>query len=393
MVESEAQIQSWFKYQCEGDGFLQHIGNRDAVLQALAQSAKQDLPFSLAQAVRQQLLRSAHFVLKKLEHAELVACNENISIFPDDILKPDLVLMDRESGVIIVVELKKSHQTARQAMTELIAYGQAIEQLYPSAQVAFILVAPDWRPLLDYAVLNHVATGRKKMLALEIESLGSSHFSLKVRVDALTRDLRDLIIHPKSLPAETISYERRTTEWNSHCPLEVTRAFSTIAREGDRSGGTGFALLWRSRKGHGYQWHITVMALNPFALTSVPDVESRRWGHPIAAFLRGEPRANSELDTRVLPPGPDELDAFRGRDRRNSPIPGRRWHWSTRSTPTRVIRSSLRTTTSFTGNTCKRIVIMAPAPTSDSKLGAWSATWFAATPSVATRWTILSCKY
>jgi hypothetical protein len=110
--------------------------------------------------------------------------------------------------VIIVVELKKSHQTARQAMTELIAYGQAIEQLYPSAQIAFVLVSPDWRPLLDYAVLNHVATGRKKMLALEIASLGTTHFSLKIRVDGLMRDSRDLIIHPKSLPAETISYER-----------------------------------------------------------------------------------------------------------------------------------------------------------------------------------------
>lgn len=322
MEESEAEIQSWFERQCEGDGILGHICNRDAVLQALAQSVKQELPFSLAQALRQQLLRSAHFVLEKLEHAGLVACNENISIFQDDILKPDLVLMDRESGTIIVIELKKSHQTARQAMTELIAYGQAIEQLYPSAQIAFVLVAPDWRPLLDYAVLNHVATGRKKMLALEVAPLGPAGFSLKVRVDALTREMRDLTIHPKSLPAETISYERRKATWTRYCPIEVTRALSTIAREGDRSGGTGFALLWRSRGDHGYQWHITVMALNPFALINAPAAESRRWGHPIAAYLRGEPRPNRASNPPILATDSDEVDPIPWSSWSEEPDPG-----------------------------------------------------------------------
>jgi hypothetical protein len=290
MLESEATIQSWFESLCRGEGIPSYIVNREAVAEALEQSSAQDAPFSLDQTVREALLRSAYSVLQRLDHAELVTCNQNISRFPDDELKPDLVLMDRENGAFVVIELKKSHQTARQAITELVAYGQAIEHLYPSSQISLVLVSPDWRPLLDYAVVNQVTTGRRKLLALEIATCNNSQFTLRVRVDALLRNINDLVFQPKSLPAETITFERRAYPLHRDCPLEVTSSFSAIAREGDRSGGTGFALLWRSRSEYGFQWHITVMALDPFRLAVEPHDASPQWCHPIAAFVRGERR-------------------------------------------------------------------------------------------------------
>jgi hypothetical protein len=141
MKESEATIQAWFEAQCYGEGILRHIVNEAAVTDALAHSAAQNAPLSLSQSVRKTLLRAARAVLDKLGCSELVTANQNISCFPDDEVKPDLVLMDRDQGSFVVIELKKSHQTSRQTITELVAYGQAIEHLYPGAPVAMVLVS------------------------------------------------------------------------------------------------------------------------------------------------------------------------------------------------------------------------------------------------------------
>jgi hypothetical protein len=141
MKESEATIQAWFEAQCYGEGILRHIVNEAAVTDALAHSAAQNAPLSLSQSVRETLLRAARAVLDKLGCSELVTANQNISCFPDDEVKPDLVLMDRDQGSFVVIELKKSHQTSRQTITELVAYGQAIEHLYPGAPVAMVLVS------------------------------------------------------------------------------------------------------------------------------------------------------------------------------------------------------------------------------------------------------------
>jgi hypothetical protein len=262
--------------------------NEAAVAKALAQSAAQNAPLSLSQSVRETLLHAAQAVLDKLTSAKLVTANQNISCFPDDELKPDLVLMDRDQGSFVVIELKKSHQTSRQAITELVAYAQAIEHLYPGAHVAMVLVSPDWRPLLDYAVVSQVTAGRRQLLALEIASSDETQFSLQVRVDALTRDMGKRVFPSKSLPAETVTFERRAARKRKECPVEATNALTSVARDGDRSGGTGFALLCRSESCDGYQWHLTVMALDPFRLLMDVDDEVR-WNNPIAAFVRGEP--------------------------------------------------------------------------------------------------------
>jgi hypothetical protein len=307
MRDSEATIQAWFEAQFHRKGILPYIVNEAAVTDALAQSAAQNAPLSLSQSVRETLLRAAQAVLDKLTSAKLVTANQNISCFPDDELKPDLVLMGRDQGSFVVIELKKSHQTSRQAITELVAYAQAIEHLYPSAHVAMVLVSPDWRPLLDYAVINQVTAGRRQILALEITSSDENQFLLQVRVDALTRNAHELVFASESLPAETVTFERRAARKRQDCPIEAINALMSVARDGDRSAGSGFALLCRSESYDGYQWHLTVMALDPFRLLMDVDDEAR-WNNPIAAFVRGEPRESiSSADVQQSLQGDDDF--------------------------------------------------------------------------------------
>jgi hypothetical protein len=112
---------------------------------------------------------------------------------------------------------------------------------------------------------------------------------LRVRVDALTRDMDKRVFSSKSLTAETVTFERLAARRRRDCSVEATNALTSVARNGDRSGGTGFALLCRSESYDGYQWHLTVMALDPFRLLMDVDDEVR-WNNPIAAFVRGEPK-------------------------------------------------------------------------------------------------------
>jgi hypothetical protein len=290
MIETEAAIQSWFEANCRAGELQAHIDNREEFDAAAQRAMLSWAPAGLYRTIQEALVRSADTVLQRLAIAELVCCNTDISCFEGDVLKPDLVLMDRDRGRFVVVELKKSHQTERQAITELMAYGQAIEYLYPGAPVAFVLVSHDWRPLLDYAVVKQIVSGHHEMLALKIEPCAQRGFRLIIRTDELLRDFSDTAYPPQALTAETISYDPPKPTRSKSAPLEVANAFSNIARQGERSGASGFALVCRSEPdyGNGYriQWHITVFALDPYRLHKRADESFRRRMNPITAFLR-----------------------------------------------------------------------------------------------------------
>jgi hypothetical protein len=66
-------------------------------------------------------------------------------------LFPDLVLVSDEDNKIIIVEIKRSNQTAREALTELLAYDHEVKNLLPflsNFEVLFCIISTDYSTLL-----------------------------------------------------------------------------------------------------------------------------------------------------------------------------------------------------------------------------------------------------
>lgn len=94
----------------------------------------------------------------------------------------DLFGCSESTGIIIIIELKKSQQTERQAFTELLAYANHFCSIFPGVNetaITSVLVAPMETRTVKDAYVQEVLLNKKNIVAL-IPSCDAGCYSLKV---------------------------------------------------------------------------------------------------------------------------------------------------------------------------------------------------------------------
>jgi hypothetical protein len=247
-VIPEAEVQHRLEALIRSGTLFTHIAEADALVRAdAAHASRLFIPqFSLDYLVRRLAIRSAADVLASLKQVDIVStARSNISIDRAERLFPDLVLVSRVTGHVLVVEVKRDDQTTREALTELLAYEQEIRNQLPylsDGQIMFILVSRSFPTLLSHAIGQTILWQEKQVLALEVTE---SEASLKLRVVLPLGWTSTRLTHVPAECFETIDLVVRPPDQETANALDGLMLDLThvIAREGERLGSHGFVLV------------------------------------------------------------------------------------------------------------------------------------------------------
>lgn len=216
---------------------------------------------------RASSIRQGALALESLQHLELLVGDRNVSLTRGETLRPDIVCYNAATESLVLFELKKEGQTGRQALTELLAYEQEIKNQLPflgSCDVNFVLVSPEWTTLMDHAAVSAATWSGKRILCLEA-GLTDDRLTLRTRLPTAWKVTGSVLFPPESVSAVTLSLYGAEDQ-GGEIDHRLVTALSIMAREGDRSGSSGFAVLWRDHwAGSQARYAITLCGVSPFA--------------------------------------------------------------------------------------------------------------------------------
>lgn len=274
MLESELQAH------------IEHLVDDDSLLDAISAKERADssmysheneafLPtFPIDFLMRRNALFAAQHVLDRLHVLQPVSTStSSISLDRSERLFPDLLLCNPERSVLILMELKRSGQTARETITELLAYEHEVRNHLPflsNLDICHVIVSTEYTPLLDHSIAGLVTWESKQILCLEVSETAGD-FALQVHIPSSWTS-----IGQRPLPADSIStavlclYEEDENQGNDERNLLLTAntAVDLIAREADRANSHGFIMLWEDSWYGGMsqtRFNLTIGVVNPYS--------------------------------------------------------------------------------------------------------------------------------
>src|SRR5690625_883023 len=339
----ERDVQKWLEALVHEGDLYPYITGRDVprhIVEADADPLR--IPeFSIDYLTRLGVARSAVEALSHMGLLTLVSGDTSVSATTGEHLRPDIVAYNPATDCFVVFELKKAGQTAREAMTELLAYEHELQNHFPflsSHDIVFVLVSPEWPALVDHAVASLATWGRRKILALDLQG-DKDDWTLDVRLPEPWQLLGSTGIPPKGLStAQLVLYPKTPPEQVDGRVVKpdltkedvqtLMSSLDLMKADGDRSGSHGFALLWEDHFPVSQaRVFVTVGALNPYAFTPLAFEDHRGFrSGPLMEFYRGR---QDEFEMGVHPPS-----LWRVTDRANrflndrfSPVFEGRWSW------------------------------------------------------------------
>lgn len=278
MAPPEREIQTWIESISDGDEFLKHVCGREKVEVVLnSLQSEHHLPsFPIDYLLRRETASAAGHVLSHISFVKTIVATKNISATTGELLFPDLLLVNPNTGHLIIVELKRSAQTEREAITELLGYEHEIRNHLPflsNLDISFVLISTEFSTLLEHAVSQVIMWESKRVLCLKLDA-DHIPWRLKVHLPRAWQAIGQGILPPSSLQA--VQLRLYPKHGNGAEPPDelfkhVLAAFNHIVREGDRSNSHGFSILWEDQywqEGEGpnpCRWNLTLVCLNPFA--------------------------------------------------------------------------------------------------------------------------------
>lgn len=224
--------------------------------------------FSIDEYIRRKYATATDNTLRSIENLEVLTSDNNVSIESNQILRPDLVCINPESQQIIIFEIKKSTQTERQALTELLAYEHEIKNLLPflsSYDLTFVLVSTEWSVLLEHAAGSAISWASKNLLCLRVNADGPK-FKFNIHNLNSWNITGNAFFPPESVASFTVSFEANLSMDESEVAYRLDLLLGFFAREADRIGLHGFAIVTTDLGPYnerGYQ--IVFCAVSPLA--------------------------------------------------------------------------------------------------------------------------------
>lgn len=266
---TEAEIQSWFENTIVNGDLLDSISGIEDVKATIKSwdGDNQIPPFTVDYLMRKKCYLAADAVLNSFACIDLVSANKSVSKTVGEILRPDLVCFNAEENVVVLIELKENAQTARQAMTELLAYEHEIQNHLPflsSADIYFVIVSPEWSTLLDHSLAALNTWSNRRVLGLLLEN-SSNKISLKPHLPNTWSYLRANGLPPQSIYTMNMCLYPNGNDNNSEePPFEINVVREIISRKSEQIRATGFLLAWENTYPKAIaKWIITVGVIHP----------------------------------------------------------------------------------------------------------------------------------
>jgi hypothetical protein len=188
-ISSELQLQKKLVRLIKRNELGDAIEGRETVDDLLKRQKSSDAfpTFSIDHLVRISCAEAASHALSCLYNLVMLSDDLNVSLTTGQQLRPDVVCFAPEDESLVLFELKKSDQTGRQALTELIAYEQELKNHLPfltNYETIFVLVSTEWSTLMDHAAASAITWSGRQLLCLDAELARNGKLKLKPRLPA-----------------------------------------------------------------------------------------------------------------------------------------------------------------------------------------------------------------
>lgn len=201
----------------------------------------------LDNVVLHRAAEAALLVRDRLVHLAPVSDDtRSISLDRSERLFADLLYVSPETGSVVVFEIKRARATARETITELLAYEQELRNHLPFAartDICLVVVSTDYGPLLEHSLSSLITWHGLKILCLEVNESQEVTVRLPWGWTSFGQD----VIPAHHIGTQTLSFTPHDRGSDPvRTGLLLTSALDLIARESDRSGRTGFGFAWEN---------------------------------------------------------------------------------------------------------------------------------------------------
>jgi hypothetical protein len=209
--------------------------------------------FSIDHLLKQKYSRSAKQVLESLKDYEVITGEiiQNISLDKNERLFPDLILFNRSTCQLIVIENKTGSQTEREAITELLGYAHEIRNHLPffsNYDINYILISTEFNTLLDHSVSGEILSGDLHLLCLKPVVTGESITGLDIYFPKSWNDIGQSELPENALVGYSLClYEKEELgidQFDYQTVIEM--AADLIVQDAARYGSHGFHIVWKN---------------------------------------------------------------------------------------------------------------------------------------------------
>lgn len=246
----EAELQAYIEEVVNAGGLYNKIQDINLIESSAYEGADDFFipSFPIDFLMRKKSILSAKYVSELLQSVEMVSSsNKSISLNKSERMFPDLLLCNVEKKVFIIVELKRSKQTSRETITELLAYEHEVRNHLPflsTFDVCHLVISTDYPPLLDHSIANLVTWESKQIFCLKVNEDGAD-ISLGVHLPQSWTDIGQGLLPTNSISTAVLNLEPiEGEEGNKQKYMNVIdTAVNIIVQNGNRSNSHGFVML------------------------------------------------------------------------------------------------------------------------------------------------------
>jgi hypothetical protein len=278
----EKEIQEKIESLLETNKLIESIKNINEIRELYEKIISEDrIPsLSIDYLSREKAILASKNVIDNLFTTKIISKSTNdISLKKNGSMYPDVVVFNPETEKIIIVELKRSKSTARETITELMAYEHGIKNYLPflsNFDVLYCVVSTDYTTLLDFSISSLTVWESKQILALEIVKEGligkEPELTFKIHLPNAWSSLGFLGKANNSLSTSKITLQKKKDfKFKEEAREIIFHAAELISKEGDRNKSHGFALvgqdLWCFPNAVNFQ--IICGFINPYAFLPI----------------------------------------------------------------------------------------------------------------------------
>ena len=215
---------------------------------------------------------------------ELWGCEVTLKEENERDMRTDFLGYTPGGNGIIVIELKKCPQTARQAFTELPAYGSFLRTTFsPSSKndIMYLLISPMDERIVEQAAINQLVYDNNKVCILEPQIVGDDLNTLKLSLWIPNKKIFDgiceAVFMPKCIDIFKVVWENLRGDWSpegdreypdEHMKHRMIKVAQVAAQMMESCGLHGFVYtsqVWSESLGSGCLGNsIVIGAINPY---------------------------------------------------------------------------------------------------------------------------------
>lgn len=244
----EQLVQDWLESVIAEDRLSDVIVGADKIRKSLAWSESPEFkpPFPIDYLTRLGNLRAAEHVLGELHTLDLVSKNNrSISREKGERLFVDLLYCARETSRFVLFEIKNQDGSAREAVTEIMAYEHEALNHTPFSSandVMMVIVSRDFSTLLDHAVTGLNSWSRRRVLCLRFDD-SEAEPRLIVHIPIAWSAIGQKGLTADGIVTATLSFMPVSNLDEDDIYAVCSTAANLMVREAERSGGSGFAMV------------------------------------------------------------------------------------------------------------------------------------------------------